>query len=220
MALSATYFPDSGFTYAVMYGCDKKATEDITGRIENSEDTSGHPLLLPGILAELEHTRQIQLVEESHGELLNNVLSLSDQGDISLTSDVDHGHYSIESWLRVSHLRTGLENWKVQLRKMIEHCDELSEACFKSAQAIDSQTREEELFKSRMRNTGQRIKERLLEIIDAYDDKIHDCTMVMDGMTLATQLVSRLSQELYWLGNSLVNDSHGIKWGVKTQRRI
>jgi hypothetical protein len=172
---------------------------DILGRIENAEDAVNHPLLLLGIFAEMERERQVELVERSLDDLLSKVLQFGNQQEISINSTIEQGHYSIDIWLKISHIRSGLENWKVQLLKLITHCDELSETYFADPffngnDAIVMNMAPEQAAGNlkRLRRTGQRIKERLLEIIAEYDEKIRDCTMIMDGMTLATQLVSTL----------------------------
>ncbi|KAI8166083.1 hypothetical protein K4K49_010055 [Colletotrichum sp. SAR 10_70] len=44
------------------------------------------------------------------------------------------------------------------------------------------------LFESTARASGNRIKERLIEIIGDYDEKISECDMIMEGTILANSL--------------------------------
>jgi hypothetical protein len=97
-----------------------------------------------------------------------------------------HQDSSVRLWLEISDLRNGLENWRAQLVKMRSHVEELEKTYF----CMDSGTTEETKAKSEaLRDCGERIKERLQDLVDEYDEFIRDCVLTMDGMTLATQLV-------------------------------
>jgi hypothetical protein len=167
-----------------------------------------HPMLLPGILAELERARHLKLVDDSLGHLLEGISKLKRVPDWkNLYSQKDQPNDSVDLWLDVSGLRNMLENWKEQLLKMIAHVDELSNRNFKAEDlskcssdlgcSQESQSvvkslppiHEEEKFKERMRQTGARIKDRLEEIMCDYNEKVRECTMILDGMSLATQMV-------------------------------
>jgi hypothetical protein len=208
LALSATYFPNTGFTYAIVYGCDDKITSQIIGRLRNAEDAMSHPMLLPGILAELKRARHLELVDDSLGKLLEGISKLKRVPDWeNLYSQKDQPNDPVDMWLDVSGLRNMLENWKEQLSKMIAHVDELSNTKFKAedlskcssdldcSQESPSVVKslrpihEEEKSKERMRQTGARIRDRLEEIMCDYNEKIRECTMILGGMSLATQMV-------------------------------
>lgn len=97
---------------------------------------------------------------------------------------------SIQLFVQISHLRTGLGNWRAQLVKMIDHVDELQYTVFDVNQttiAVD-QRRIAALALS-----GVRIRARLQELVDEYDEFIRKCTHVMEGIMLATQLVRQTS---------------------------
>ncbi|KAL7946863.1 hypothetical protein V8C42DRAFT_364151 [Trichoderma barbatum] len=89
-------------------------------------------------------------------------------------------------WIKISHLKNGLENWKTQLRKMLDHTKELEDADF----GIDCDILTEEWTSRRegLKECGKRINERLCDLIDEYDDFIRKCDHIMAGMSLATQL--------------------------------
>jgi hypothetical protein len=203
-----TYFPQTGFTYAVLYGCDEVMAADVKGRLTNSEDAISHPLLLPGILAEFERKRQIELVTRRIAELLQTTSRLSDKHTAWEAVSGVGPNRAINPWMDTHYLKNGLENWKEQLLKLVSHVDELSEMFWTAApvpaegQVVDGQVvtleevrrqTEEEYRKSAQRQTGLRIKERLQEIICDYNEQIRKCVLIMEGMTLATQLVSKLS---------------------------
>ncbi|CAM1510784.1 Fc.00g082970.m01.CDS01 [Cosmosporella sp. VM-42] len=91
-------------------------------------------------------------------------------------------------WLEISRLRNGLGNWQRQLHKMIDHVDMLNATEFSwekpsSNGGFQSNPKLRQLFEA-----GSRIKERLQVLVDEYDEHMRDCTHIMDGLNLATQL--------------------------------
>lgn len=210
MALSMTHIPETGFSYAIFYGCDVRSANIIRGRLANSEDTTTHPLLLPGIFVELERTRQIDLVKSELEKLLKQVTALSKSQKGSdyevLAPSQDGSNHAMDPWLSVHYLKNGLENFRDQIVKICDHCDELSSKYFAATEAVVVEGSErvaitaeethqrvvDENEKTKMRNAGIRIKERLQEIIADYNEQIRECDLIMEGMTLATQLASNL----------------------------
>ncbi|PNP75759.1 hypothetical protein FNYG_10837 [Fusarium nygamai] len=89
-------------------------------------------------------------------------------------------------WQNISFLKIGLQNWQTQLRKMIDHIDQLHDSYFGlpvAAKVPGSHTRLHNL-----REVGDRLRTRLQDLVDEYDEYIRQCTHIMDGLTLATQL--------------------------------
>ncbi|PTB65185.1 hypothetical protein BBK36DRAFT_1121641 [Trichoderma citrinoviride] len=89
-------------------------------------------------------------------------------------------------WIKISHLKNGLENWKTQLRKMVEHTKELEDMDF----GIRYDVQISPWFQKRdaLKDCGKRLRERLQDLMDEYDDFIRECDHIMAGMSLATQL--------------------------------
>ncbi|KAL3290707.1 Protein kinase [Colletotrichum asianum] len=202
LALSMTWFPGRKFWYAIFYGCDKAIENEIAGRIRSSEDAICHPLLLPGIFAELERRRHLKMVRNASDTLMETVTGLNNNHRLAsnLSRAPKHGVNStpwqdseqapgtdreVDPWLDIVHMKNGLENWKEQLAKMVAHADELNTTKFSHDVSQDPTT---QAFHSLMRDNGRRIKERLQDIIHEYDEKIRDCNRNLDGMTLANQV--------------------------------
>lgn len=199
MALSVTFFPETGRTFAIFFGCDDEADRIITSRISMASRAAVHPLLLVGVFAEIERTRQIELVERSIDALETRILNLDDEA-------FPRQHYEnspsrsvinedlIEFWLNTSHLRNGLETWKAQLQKVVDEVGDLEIAAFdtEGPTEINGSTINRAEYRALMRKTGKKIKERLRSTINVYEEKIRECTTRVDGMTMATQLVSSL----------------------------
>lgn len=93
-------------------------------------------------------------------------------------------------WIKISHLKNGLENWKTQLRKMVEHTRELEETDF--GMSYDMQTEAWAGRRDALKECGKRLRERLQDLMDEYDDFIRECDHILAGMSLATQLVTIL----------------------------
>jgi hypothetical protein len=95
---------------------------------------------------------------------------------------------AIVLWQNTSFLSNGLQNWKAQLRKMQQEVQVLNETNFKIGNIKHNPQVEIKL--SRLRDVGTRIKVRIQDLIDEYDENILQCNHITEGLKLATQLVS------------------------------
>lgn len=210
MGVFCAFHRDYGFSSSIVFGCTEDTRESIAARLENSESASYHPMLITGILAEMERDRHIGLVERHVYSLLDRVYALSNEGAISENSKLGPEHYPINSWVRVSQLRKGLLTWKGQLRKMIDHIAELEDNIkarggrgegdgFESEGTRSSSREFSPSWRGPCLRAGRRIRKRLLEIVDEYDEKIRECSIVIDGVSLAAQMVGSLASHGCWL---------------------
>lgn len=173
-----TYFVESRTTNAILFGCDNEIMEKVKWRLRNAEQNVCHPLLLVGIFAELERARQLALVNRNFDKLLDIASRLSQNEKVIDTS--------IDPWLDIYYLKIALQSWKKQLQKVVDHVEELSAMwCERTGHNEETSG----TFQSKAQDAGIRIKERLLEIMDDYDEKISECEMITEGMTLANSLV-------------------------------
>lgn len=137
LALTATYFPHCGLTFAVLFGCPLSVEEEILRRLSFAMVEAAHPLLMPGIFAELERSRQVPIVETTIDELEARILQLDFQ---SSDMDVDTQDSEAErrnqekrsAWLDTTYLRNALVSWNTQLSKILHNADELDVEVFKS----------------------------------------------------------------------------------------
>jgi len=131
LALSATYFPHCGLTFAVMFGCTVSVEQQVIKRLERAALESCHPLLVPGILVELERSRHISIVEESIDELETRILELSSLSEqvesLSAQEQLARNEAKRSAWLDTTYLRNHLITWVAQLEKLSRCLDELSE---------------------------------------------------------------------------------------------
>ncbi|KAG6365255.1 hypothetical protein INS49_006864 [Diaporthe citri] len=198
LALSVTYSPEHKATQAVLYGCDDDTRDKIHQRLSRSACAVHHPLTLPLIFAEHERDRLFGKVDPLVTKLVERALSISKPSAFTesmqktFQSSAAGGNPAREEspeelmkmWLGVSALRRGLEAWKAQLLKMQSHCRTMK---FEEPSPGNHTQRQIDELRE-LAETGERIEQRLVELIGEFDEKIGDCVTVTDGMVLATQL--------------------------------
>ncbi|RGP79794.1 hypothetical protein FLONG3_2108 [Fusarium longipes] len=98
----------------------------------------------------------------------------------------DEAEPAVVLWQNTSFLSNGLQNWQTQLRKMLQQVQELDDANFRIAN-IDENVQAKSKV-TRLRETGIRIKIKIQDLIDEYDEHIRQCNHITEGLRLATQL--------------------------------
>jgi len=144
LALSATYNPQSGLAFAIVYGSTFAVEQEILERLRTIGVEAAHPLLLPGIIAELELTRHTGLVDGSISEVEAKILEL----DVQPSNGHGHDRDEIErrnlskrtAWLDLTYLRNSLTTWNLQLLKMAEHAGALNRNQFGVSELNDGST--------------------------------------------------------------------------------
>jgi len=118
-----------GLTCAIVYGTTIKTEKAMLERLRNVRHEAAHPLLIPGILAEIELIRHTGLVDSMINEVEAKILEL----DMQTSKPRDHRQIDVErrnqskreTWLNLSYLRNSIMTWKIQLLKIIEHANSL-----------------------------------------------------------------------------------------------
>jgi hypothetical protein len=208
LALSATYLPNRKFTYGIMYGCTGNITNMVVKRLSNSDMKAFHPLTLPTIFADIERKRHFDIASDYANEFLQRVMDIVNNTTKESTaaslpgrpktlnseklsvSAVDSAVDStlVKQWLRRIHFRNGLESWQAQLHVLMGHVTELEDAYLTSQGPNDSIYIDEV---NQMRRHGVKIKARLQQIANEYDEKIRECNGYIDGMSFTTQVVCK-----------------------------
>ena len=205
LAFTATFFPHCGLTFGILFGCPFSIEQQIVNRLSYATTDVAHPLLIPGIFAELERTRQVHIIESAIDEVETRILTVDSSPEemdaMSTSMKEAENRAKRAQWLDTTYLRNQLVNWNTQLKKLASHTDELSDKVFRQQEPDESRTcKQEEVGDSKreerggasrehLRRVGVKIRDRVQEIIDEYDAKIRDCTMRVDGMAMATQWV-------------------------------
>ncbi|KAL2274035.1 hypothetical protein FJTKL_03735 [Diaporthe vaccinii] len=203
LAYTATFFPHCGLTFGILFGCPFSIEKQIVNRLSYATKDVGHPLLIPGIFAELERTRQVHIIESAIDDVETRILTVDSSPEemdaMSTAMKEKDNREKRAQWLDTTYLRNQLVNWNTQLKKLAGHTDELSNNHFQKQEPGGARscepTKDEGLEKEEcigasgehLQRVGVKIRDRVQEIIDEYDAKIRDCTMRVDGMAMATQ---------------------------------
>ncbi|WQF76370.1 hypothetical protein CDEST_01384 [Colletotrichum destructivum] len=195
MALTATYFPESRLTFAILFGCTKEDEKMVFNRLSRARDQVSYPLMLPGIFAELERDRMVRIVERTADENEEAIYELGTGNSLEnhVPSDEEKGnprHARKTAWMNTTFLRNGLRVWRNQLRKMSDHVTELATwhgGTRASVRDKESADEEQGADSEKMEHTSMLVRDRLRALIEEYEDKIQECTMSVEGMSIATQ---------------------------------
>jgi hypothetical protein len=185
---------------------------------------------MPTIFADIERDRHFNLINDYISKLSQRVLDFGYEsqthGILSRSVSVDEksevgsartnpstikDSETIMEWMEISSLRGGLEAWKIQIRRLTEHVHELNRSWLDRNIIMSGQE------VRMMAAYGSRIKERLLQIINEYDEKIRACSTAMDGMSFATQMVREPIVCLHLSVARLIGTRNGTKLGGLTQ---
>lgn len=111
-------------------------------RLANLKAEVAHPLLMPGIFAEIEQRRHTTLVEEMGNKLETLIFQLDHQsndfegpqGALAEARSKDKR----TAYLDLSYLRNSLVSWNTQLAKMVQHCRQLNKEEYSSKSVNNS----------------------------------------------------------------------------------
>lgn len=213
MALSVTHSPGRRLTKAVFYGCTDDIRDTMISRLTDCNQVIYHPLVIPTLFCDIERNRHFDLVEPAITKLVSRALNIAKpqprgSGSLQSTSrgisaGADQAPASVEDpenlmqvWLKVSDLKRGLETWRRQLENLILHCEDLGRAQPRvelDTDPMDSDLSSHDSDKNRYLESGKCVYHRLVELRGEYDEKIRQCTDIVDGMVLAAQLVCYVS---------------------------
>ncbi|OAL53845.1 hypothetical protein IQ07DRAFT_640871 [Pyrenochaeta sp. DS3sAY3a] len=169
MALSLTHFPETTTSFAILYGCTNSIERSMLDMLSKVNIEICHPMLLPGIFAELELARHDFLVRTSIFNVLNKICELETAPAGTIQGSKASG---LDAWQDLAYLQNKLITWNGQIAKMILN-------------ATDS---------DRFIEIGAKIASRLSAIHEEYEEMIRDCKMRLDAMALAAQWSERCLQ--------------------------
>ena len=166
-----------------MYGCDESQKEKIIRQLDKLELAYNHPTLLPGLIAELERSRLIERVEN-----LLDSFALRADNELDLNMDKT----KMGAFLKLCYESRDLIN---QMKAVRRQSAKMVTQTARFGKSICPNRRKGQLpvvsrTQGTLRQAGQRINLRLNEISSEYDDRINDCNMVIDNMSLTMQTAS------------------------------
>ncbi|KAF3004729.1 hypothetical protein E8E14_008971 [Neopestalotiopsis sp. 37M] len=129
LALTVTYFPERELSFAVLFGCHISTVLGIIRRLENAQDDVFHPLLLPGIVAEIERQRHFDHADSIIDEIEARIFHLETRpdalDDIDVVEMAKIHKDKRSAWLNMTYTRNCLISWKVQLENMVRQTEAL-----------------------------------------------------------------------------------------------
>ncbi|KAK1991088.1 hypothetical protein LX36DRAFT_591238, partial [Colletotrichum falcatum] len=189
MALTVTHCLKSRWASAIFFGTTPEIEKQILDRLGFAQDAIHHPLLFPGIFSELERERHLKvLVKEAQNDLESNISTLSMQEENDKAPPPTDNTETLDLWFKATEIRNGLVNWKIQLKDMLTHAEYLVQRSDTESAATDGKCPRPAPQANKATRVGQMLKNRLCSIVNEYDENIRDCTMRVDGMSMATQL--------------------------------
>ncbi|KAI1655239.1 hypothetical protein F4813DRAFT_368192 [Daldinia decipiens] len=134
LALTVTHFPRSGLTYAILFGCPVSIENEVIARLNYPGVEASYPLLLPGIFAELERNRHLNIIEDYINNIEEKIFELDYQlpveQQIRCPSIKGQSKDKRSQWLDTAYLKNSLVTWNTQLFKMAGHIGELRNTLF------------------------------------------------------------------------------------------
>ncbi|KAF2635192.1 hypothetical protein P280DRAFT_523289 [Massarina eburnea CBS 473.64] len=129
LALTVTHYPNRGLTFALLLGCTFEMEKEIITRLSYVTSEATHPLLLPGIFAEIERVRAVKLVEKTVNRIEAQIFELDFQsmspGEPQGADAQARSREKRTAYLDLGYLRNALVSWKRQLEKMMHHSQQL-----------------------------------------------------------------------------------------------
>ncbi|KAK1463091.1 hypothetical protein CMEL01_13160 [Colletotrichum melonis] len=188
LAMSATYIPSTGTTFAVVYGCNDDQMSSIESKVRRAGKQAFHPLMMPGIFEELERARLVERVEDLLDDFTLRSEKLethpwSPDADTDGSKAQQHLSLCVKSQSLMDQIRMA----KRQLTKFSKEIDIITTE-------LESLSGVEYIHKSEPRATemakvGTEMKNRVDDIMIEYDDKIDECQMMICNTSLAMQTV-------------------------------
>ncbi|KAI0436134.1 hypothetical protein F4803DRAFT_543320 [Xylaria telfairii] len=139
LAMTVTHFPHRNLSFGILFGCTDYQKQYVVERLNLAIQASGHPLLLPGIFAEIERQRH-DIIFNSSVHKLELMIPESDmEGLFSQEQSGDHSNRQDRRtvYLDMLHLKHGLTSWSQQLKKMLEHAWSLDKEYLEALHPVD-----------------------------------------------------------------------------------
>ncbi|KAK8119588.1 uncharacterized protein PG998_004214 [Apiospora kogelbergensis] len=197
MALSCTFHKEQGLSLGLVFGSTEQQKRQMITKLKRIGRDQFHPMLMAGVIFELERTRLEECVDQ-----LTDAFALNSAEVRPL--DLDMGRDDMISYLKKCYRSRELGNeinaLKRQLKKLIEETASFDEGLgLNETTGIRSEANEdlERCEQHRqLKHAGRRIRGRLEEICDILDDHMDSCNVTIDNMSLTMQtLWNHFAQE-------------------------
>lgn len=193
--MSGTFFPSSGLTLGVVFGCSPEQRNSFVNRLRNSDDVFLHPLLAVGILCELEKERIFAVVDKIFDRFAQDSVRLIDGSQPERWLLDACGKESRQNSGNANHLCERLDAVQRDiLMRVITLSDDLLSPQIHDLPTSALLRAPDAIYHGRqLVASGKRIKLRLQAIHDQVQGKIKKCETKMREEEQLLQKVSPLS---------------------------
>jgi hypothetical protein len=224
LALTATHFPKQGLTFAILFGCSFAVEKDIIMRLAHVTLEAAHPLLMPGIFAELERKRHTSLVEELGNKLETLIFELDFHSNDLMGPEGAQAEARSkekrEAYLDLAYLRNSLVSWNTQLAKMVQHCRQLNKEEYSSNSIGNSVLHQNNDL--RVGKTAERVASRSSNISRSLSkDKWHEVEASEESGSLIRKESAQLNKEEYSsksVDNLVLHQNNDLRVGRTIER--
>ncbi|KAK8041734.1 hypothetical protein PG993_006257 [Apiospora rasikravindrae] len=186
LAVTVTHLPHLHKTFCIMFGCDVSTIATVANRLFSIGNEISYPLIMPAMMFEIERLRHINIMTMTIASLETEIAELDDMNgemdeeETRLRTARNRNAARRTACLDAPYLRNCLTNWNHQLVKFRQ--------CATTFDQTDT-TSHANIYQPecRLRGTGDKVAARLLAIEEEYDQMIQECSMRLEGISLATQ---------------------------------
>lgn len=185
VALSSVFIVKSKLALAVIYGCSEGQKGDIIRRLDTVDLTYNHPVLPSGLITELERTRLVGRVDD-----LLDGFALKASSDQELDIGMDKSQMTtflkmcFESRVLIHQIRAEKKQLNIMASRICK--SEYPRASTSQSNRFSANMK----FRRHFARAGRQITARLSEICSEYEDKLNECDMVIENMSLTMQTAS------------------------------
>jgi hypothetical protein len=183
LAVSVVYAPQTGSIFGVWYGCKTGHIDDLRQRVAQAGSTLTHPLLMIGMLIELERQRVVNQADKLMDQFSLRSEVLEGQ---PWTPDTDIDGFKAQEYLALclqsQSLVAHIQSFKRQTAGVFVQLDELE--TLRQSTGPKSEQDKDMFIK-----TGHRIRSRLDDVMNELDDTVDNCRMMTETLSVTMQTV-------------------------------
>ncbi|KAK4159325.1 hypothetical protein QBC43DRAFT_222337 [Cladorrhinum sp. PSN259] len=181
VSISSTYHTKSKLSLAVIYNCNRKQKEKIERILRGSPEASTHPLLLPGVFAELQRDRLQKLVDNNFQASfdLQNSLKLISRA-YSDNSDDERISRKVNEKFRKGIVSASLFEEEVRATK--QHLERMIKFIHSQSSALNA---------AEFQLCTARYQVRFDEILMEIDTLLAHCRIISADLTYACEFLTR-----------------------------
>ena len=190
LAMSATANIENGLTSAIIHGCDQSDVEIIGEWLHFTKRSVAYPLLLPALFTELQLRRHKTMCKENSNSLVE-LYAKTGQYDESMLGKGLYSHLAQDDYDSITKEVIRLHQKAGFLEQALSRAQKWLKQMVTQTDVITGAAREDRT--TYIMAEGARLRDRLEEMIDIYDDLKGSCKLITDGASVMIAAVSLLN---------------------------